>query len=77
MRAERSDGQTQTNTSASTRSRLVDPIKPLKYFFPVFRSDSWTLVGDFYHDVCLVSSDPRADRQPFAAVTNRVVYEVQ
>lgn len=71
------DGQAETNSSAGTRSRLVDAIKPLKDFLPVFRSDSWTLIGDFDHDVSGRSSDPQTDRQPFAAITNRVVYDVQ
>src|SRR5258708_20956797 len=71
------DGQAETCTSTSTRSRLIDPVKPLKNFLLVFRSDSWTLVDYLYDSVCLLSSNPQADHQPFDAVANRVVHEVQ
>jgi hypothetical protein len=68
------DSQAETCTSTSTRSRLVDAVKPIKNFLLVLRRDSWTLVDDFYHGVCAASSDPQADKQPFCAVADRVVY---
>src|SRR5262249_57887458 len=72
-----SDGQAETRASTSTGSRLIDPVKPLKDFLLVFRSDSWTLVDYLCDSVCLLSSNPQTDHQPFSAVANRVVHEVQ